>query len=129
MNKGYLSTFAVLVLLSACGSQPAEETSEVFEIPAFIPEPSSTSQQLITDAVISMTQNSQVQLGPDAFAEGDTLILHRTQLTGRDLGTVERFRLISIGENCYLIYENSGARSDLQGLDCAPYLTESPEQK
>jgi|GEM_PF-1789301 hypothetical protein len=111
----------LLLVLAACGTQPAAQHEET---PAFIPEPTAESQKIISEAVAALKNGAQIQIGNNAFAATDTLIVHRSQLTGRDLGIVDRFQLVIRDGQCGLIYANSDNRVELPDLNCSPYMLE-----
>lgn len=114
---------ACLLVLSGCAAAPAET-----EIPARLVEPSAEGRAELLAAVTSVLDVGTATLAPDALLAANTLIIERTQardasgrqLSGRDFGRPQHFRLVKHGTHCVLIHDESGTRTVLTKVSCTP---------
>ena len=95
--------------------------------PARIVDPSDRSRAELQQVVSGALNGADVLLADDALTESSVLIIERRKtgsldnppLSGRDLGTPERFRLVTSGAACVLIHEKDSARYALRETECA----------
>lgn len=115
MNKSSRLLFSCLFLAAACSSQPLDPD---IDRNAVISEPNEKAIRLVRESLEKMLNGAQTQITENAFTENSLLVIHQSQLTGRDLGSSYRFRLIKNIDDCFMIYENTGAREIIPELNC-----------
>lgn len=113
----------------ACKATPPEEsTSLPGDQPATIINPTAASHAELERVVSDMLFGAEVTLPKDALTDSSVLVVERERIQslgqppvlGRDLGTPERFRLLTTGTECVLIHESNDARYQLPQTDCVP---------
>ena len=120
---GTLRPVAAAFLVSGCLSGPAPA-----DTPARIVSPSEASRAELQRVVADALHVDEVMLAADALTESSVLVIERNRvrslenapLSGRDLGTPERFLLVKQDDHCVLVHEGSGRRLDLPSIDCIP---------
>jgi hypothetical protein len=96
--------------------------------PAVLVNPTAESRAELERVVSDMLFGADVTLADDALTETSVLIVERRKvrsmenppLSGRDLGSPERFRLYTTGTQCVLVHESDHARYELLDVECAP---------
>ena len=114
--------FAGLLLLSACASGFAEP-----DVPAVIGKPTAELAQAVSRAL----NGAPVTLADDALTRESVLVIEKApardangvRLSGRDLGTPERFRLVKNGKQCVLVHERTGTRTTLAATTCLSFTS------
>ena len=117
-------------VLAACKTTaPAPyETSLQGNVPAVIVNPTPESRAELQRAVSEMLHGADVMLADDALTQSSILTIERRRtgsldnppLSGRDLGTPERFRLLLTGTGCVLAHESDESTVALTETDCVP---------
>ncbi|SDZ98915.1 hypothetical protein [Microbulbifer marinus] len=116
---------APLVLLTACGSQPAHGDPR----PALLAEPGpevrAELQQLVSEAMHGVP----VTLAADALTKESVLVVERKpqqpRLSGREFGQPVKFQLMLDEEACWLVRLSDGERWALRKATCRPEVSES----
>lgn len=114
------ATVATL-LLAGCVSGPVPADQ-----PARIVDPDDASRAELGRVVSEALHLDEVTLADDALTGTSVLVVERGKarsldnppLSGRDLGTPERFRLLTDGERCVLVHDGSGRRFELVAVEC-----------
>lgn len=114
------SPLAALVV-GGCLSGPAPADQ-----PARITGPTDASRADLQRAVAEALHVEDVLLADDALTGSSVLVIERDRirnlenapLSGRDLGTPERFLLVIQDDRCVLVHEASERRFDLPATDC-----------
>lgn len=124
MNRARsLSAALIALLVAGCISTPVPADQ-----PARIVEPDDASRAELERAVSEALRVDEVMLADDALTGTSVLVVERSKLrsvegspplSGRDLGTPERFRLLTDGERCVLVHDGSGRRFELAATRCA----------
>ena len=104
------------------------ETSLQGNVPAVIVNPTPESRAELQRAVSEMLSGADVLLADDALTQSSILTIeHRRTgsldnppLSGRDLGSPERFHLLLTGTGCVLVHESDEATVSLPETDCVP---------
>jgi hypothetical protein len=117
----WAQSLVVACLFSGCLSGPAPADQ-----PARIVDPDDASRAELRRTVSEALQVEDVMLADDALTDSSVLVIERKRvrgldnapLSGRDLGTPERFRLVQQDERCVLVHESSGRRFDLPSAQC-----------
>lgn len=110
------------IVLSACALPDIEAQ------PAVIVEPDAQSRLALQEAVSESLEGAEVTLAADALTDSSTLVLERLRPTSREslegesrsLDRPEHFQLVTQGEACILVHEESGARHMLADTRCRP---------
>ncbi|MBT5330531.1 MAG: hypothetical protein HOL48_01980 [Porticoccaceae bacterium] len=103
-----------VVITAACSSlNPRNDR------PAVIVRANEHSRIMVQQAIANMLHGARVEIANSALTETSELAIHRTLLSGRDLGGVDNFQLVSNRGNCYLIHLNTQAREALSSIECA----------
>ena len=116
--------------LAACKTTAPvpHESSLQGSVPAIIVNATPASRAELQRAVSEMLSNADVMLADDALTHSSTLTIeHRRTgsldnppLSGRDLGSPERFHLLLTGTGCVLVHESDEATVSLTETDCVP---------
>ena len=111
------------LLAAGCvsGPLPAEQ-------PARVADSSDASRAELQRVVSHALDRDEVLLADDALTTSSVLLVERRKpraignppLSGRDLGTPERFRLLKVGDRCVLVHEGSARRFELAETHCIP---------
>lgn len=96
--------------------------------PAHIVDASAASRGELERAVSQALNVENVLLADDALTHSSWLIIEQASprsidnvpLSGRELGTSERFRLLRHDGRCVLEHESSGRHFELAETDCVP---------
>lgn len=107
---------------------PSDPPSVNGDRPAVIVNPTADSRAELKRVVSDMLFGADVMLADDALTETSVLIIERKKiqslenppLSGRDLGSPERFRLFTTGTQCMLVHETDHARYELLDTECVP---------
>jgi hypothetical protein len=103
----------ILPLLLACKTGAVKH-----EVSAYIVDPTAESQAELRQVVSSMLGGREVTLADDALTTQSMLVIEPQNLTGRDLGKPDQFRLLLSGSECVLVHLGSDARSELTKANC-----------
>ena len=116
--------------LTACNTTAPVpyETSLQGNVPAVIVNPTPESRAELQRAVSEMLSGADVMLAEDALTQSSILTIERRRpgsldnppLSGRDLGSPERFHLLLTGTGCMLVHESDEATVPLTETDCVP---------
>ena len=114
--------------LAACKTTAPvpNETSLQGNVPAVIVNPTPESRAELQRAVSEMLSGADVMLADDALTQSSILTIERRHagsldnppLSGRDLGTPERFHLLLTGTGCVLVHESDESTVALTETDC-----------
>ena len=104
------------------------ETSLQGNVPAVIVNPTPESRAELQRAVSEMLSGADVMLADDALTQSSILTVERRRtgsldnppVSGRDLGSPERFHLLLTGTGCVLVHESDEATVPLTETDCVP---------
>lgn len=118
-----LRPLAAAFLVAGCLSGPG-----LADQPARIVDPTEASRAELRRVVGDALHADDVKLAGDALTETSVLVIERSRvrslenppLSGRDLGTPERFRLVIRDGRCVLIHERNEQPFELPSTDCAP---------
>ena len=109
-----LSFASVLLTLVACKTDAVRT-----DVPARVIDPTRASRAELHQAVGSMLGGRSVTLADDALTKDSLLIVEPKNLTGRDFGRPEHFRLVLRESRCALVHEESDSRFELMKTDCS----------
>ena len=118
---GALLRGSAIVLILACISCSSQQVDPANDEPAIIDASSTnpeTVSKVLTEAVAFLSEGAQINVAGDALTEISLLIVHRSQLLGRDLSRPQRFNLVINSGHCYLIHADTGMRHKIEGLNC-----------
>jgi hypothetical protein len=107
------------LISAACSGQAPDK-----EVPAVLIAPSAEARAELAAAVSTALSSAPVTLAADALTDSSLLTIEQQPLrgnpaaTGRQLGTAERFRLVTDGEQCTLVHETGGGRYVLAASTC-----------
>lgn len=115
-----LGTLAATACL-ACPAAPREHA-------AVLTNPTAETRRELSAVLDEALHGAPVRLADDALTRESVLLIDRVQwrdsgglpLDGRQLGRPERFRLITHGSDCVLVYERTGRQYSLNAATCAP---------
>ncbi|WP_143186900.1 hypothetical protein [Microbulbifer donghaiensis] len=114
---------ATLLLLTACGSQPALGDPR----PALLLDAGAEVRAELLRVVSAAMHGAQVTLAPDALTEESVLIVARKpqqpRLSGREFDKPVKFQLVLDGEACWLVRQADGERWVLRGASCRPEVS------
>jgi hypothetical protein len=118
---------AALTACKAAAPVPYESSLQG-DVPAVIVNPTAESRAELQQAVSQMLSGVDVLLAAEALTKSSTLTIERKRsgslenppLSGRDLGTPERFHLLLTGTGCVLVHESDQSTVPLKQTDCAP---------
>ena len=118
---------AVLVSCKTTAPVPYESSLQG-NVPAVIVNPTPESRAELQRAVSEMLSGADVLLADGALTQSSTLTIERRRsgsldnppLSGRDLGSPERFHLLLTGTGCVLVHESDEATVSLTETDCVP---------
>lgn len=104
------------------------ESSLQGNVPAIIVNPTAESRAELHQAVSNMLSGADVTLADEALTNSSVLTIERKRigslesppLSGRDLGTPERFHLLLTGTGCVLVHESDESTVSLTETDCVP---------
>lgn len=104
------------------------ESSLQGNVPAVIVNPTAASRAELRQAVSELLGGADVMLADDALTQTSILTIERRRsgtldkppLSGRDLGSPERFHLLLTGTGCVLVHESDEATVPLTETDCVP---------
>jgi len=116
-------TIGASLFTAACNN-----LSAAHDVAAVISEPSVESRTELLRVVSTALNGDQVLLADDALTRNSLLTIERNpprnlqdrQLTGRQLGRPEQFRLVMQGSDCILVHQSSGERWQLRETNCVP---------
>lgn len=115
-----------LLLQSACAVSPSTKAMS----PALLHHSTPEITQQLTQAISrALNVNSaSLNLAPDVFTQHSQVVIERNtqppptmpELNGRliQAPVVHRFTLMKRADECYLVYEKTGAPQRLDGLSC-----------
>jgi hypothetical protein len=114
----------MLAALAACQSQTVAMPTET---QALLVQPTAAAQKELQATVARMLSAPTVAVAGDALQSDSLMIIEQTrhrdakglQLSGRDFGKPEQFRLLKIGDACVLVRLHTGARAVLRESRCA----------
>lgn len=111
----------VMLTAAACLSTPPDAGT-----PARIVDPGPASRDELQRVVSDALGAGEVMLDEAALTDSSWLVVERRRirdldnapLSGRDLGSPERFRLRLHGDDCVLVHEQTGRRYPLNAAAC-----------
>ncbi len=112
----YLAAFPVAVGFLALGACKFDAVR--VEVPAQIVDHTPESYSELQQVVSSALGGRSVTIAEDALTKKSLLVIEPKHLTGRDLRTVEQFRLVISGSTCVLVHLGSDARTELSRANC-----------
>ncbi len=113
-NANALTLVGIVILLSACKAGGMRT-----DVPARITNPTQNSRAELQRVVTDALGGRQVRIADDALTSDNQLIIEPANLTGRDFGRPEHFRLVLSGSQCVLVHQDSQARLALAETTCA----------
>lgn len=127
MSRRATVAFAALAL-AACVSL-AQPEGEALRL-----APDEASQAELVRVVSAALGRPGVTIAADALTRDSLLIIEPVpardatgqRLSGRDLGRPEHFRLLSRGEDCTLLHEQTGQRHELRASRCTLVRRDAP---
>ena len=104
------------------------ESSLQGNVPAVIVNPTAASRAELRQAVSELLGGADVMLADGALTRSSILSIERRRagsldnppLSGRDLGSPERFHLLLTGTGCMLVRESDESTVPLTETDCVP---------
>lgn len=116
---------AALTACKAMAPVPYESSLQG-NVPAVIVNPTPASRAELQRAVSKMLSGADVMLADEALTKSSILTIERKRtqsldnppLSGRDLGTPERFHLLLTGTGCVLVHESDESMVPLPETDC-----------
>ncbi len=108
-----LSIVGVILVLNACKTDTVRA-----EVPAHVVDPTPESHAELQHVVSSALGGRSVTIAENALTKESMLIIGPRNLTGRDLGKPEQFRLVLSGSTCILVHLGSNSRSELAKTNC-----------
>ncbi len=109
-----LSVVGVFLALAACRTGAVRA-----EVPARVVDPTPESRAELQHVVSSTLGGRAVTIADDALTKDSLLIIEPKNLTGRDLGKPDHFRLVLSDSRCVLVHQESDARIELTETSCA----------
>jgi hypothetical protein len=118
-----LLVIGVLAVWSGCQTLTGSR-----DVPARITHPTPESRAELQRVVSDALHGAAVTLADDALTESSVLTIERRrprdmqgrEMTGRELGRPEQFRLFRNGERCVLVQQPDGPRWALEQTTCVP---------
>jgi hypothetical protein len=98
------------------------------DVQAVLTNPTAQSHAELERVVSAAINGAPVTLAADALTADGMLIVERARpqgakdmnLSGRETGRPEHFRLVASGSRCVLVHQESGRRWTLQSVTCSP---------
>jgi hypothetical protein len=98
------------------------------DVPAVLTSPTAQSRVELVRVVSAAMNGASVTVADDALTADGTLIVERAQhrgakdmnLSGRETGRPEHFRLVKSGSRCVLVHQETGRRWTLESATCSP---------
>lgn len=116
-----LAVFVSCVILSACQMTSAQVPS-----PAVLTNPGPEVRLEISQAIIAMTGYSSVALADQDLTQSSELVIERRHqktangvlIQGRDLELPQRFTLVLLGAQCWLVHQSTKQSTLLKKARC-----------
>jgi hypothetical protein len=97
-------------------------------VPAVLTSPTAESHAELLRVVREAMNGAPVTLADNALTADDALIVERAQqpaakemnLSGRETGRPDHFRLVKSGSRCVLVHQETGRRWTLESATCSP---------
>ncbi len=112
-NLTVLGIVGVFLALGACKTDAIRS-----EVSAQVIDPTPESHAELQHVVSSALGGRSVTIAENALTKESMLIIGPRNLTGRDLGKPEQFRLVLSGSTCILVHLGSNSRSELAKTNC-----------
>ncbi len=109
-----ISVVGMTLVISACKTDDVRQ-----DVPARIIDPTPESRTELLHVVSSTLGGRTVTIADDALTKDSMLIIEPKNLTGRDFGKPDHFRLVISNSRCVLVHEESDARLELTETGCA----------
>lgn len=119
-----IASVCVLGILSACSTAMSDQKSG----PAILLESSTKNTQVISQAMSLALNGKKVSLTANAFRKSSDHTLEKKAFTGMNskpadglilgIPVIHRFSLLSSGSSCHLVYEKTGTKYPLNGINC-----------
>ncbi len=109
-----ISVVGMTLVISACKTDDVRQ-----DVPARIIDPTPESRTELLHVVSSTLGGRTVTIADDALTKDSMLIIEPKNLTGRDFGKPDHFRLVLSDSRCVLVHQESDARSELMETGCA----------
>jgi hypothetical protein len=111
--------------LLAAGCHPRLAPADV---PAVLTSPTAESRADLVRVVREAMNGAPVTIADNALTADDALIVERARqpaakdmnLSGRETGRPEHFRLVKSGSLCVLVHQETGRRWTLESATCSP---------
>lgn len=108
-----IHVLGISLVLSACKTAAVRT-----EVPAYRVDPTAESSAELRQVVSSMLGGRAVTIADDALTTQSLLVIEPKNLTGRDLGKPDQFRLVRSDSSCVLVHLGSAGRSELTKTNC-----------
>jgi hypothetical protein len=116
-----ISVTVATFVLGACQVLPVQA-----DVPAKLVNTTAQARAQLATAVAQMLGVPSVALADNALTDTNTLIIEKTrprdasgqQISGRDFGKPEIFKLVKRGDICVLIHERTASRITLNEASC-----------
>ena len=98
------------------------------DVPAVLTAPTAQSHAELARVVSAAMNGAPVTVADNALTADGMLIVERAQhrgaqdmnLSGRETGRPEHFRLVKSGSRCVLVHQDTGRRWTLESATCSP---------
>jgi hypothetical protein len=98
------------------------------DMPAVLTSPTAQSHAELVRVVSKAMNGAPVTIADNALTADGMLIVERAQhrgakdmnLSGRETGRPEHFRLVKSGSRCVLVHQDTGRRWTLKSATCSP---------
>ena len=98
------------------------------DVPAVLTSPTAQSRAELARVVSAAMNGAPVTVADNALTADGMLIVERAQhrgakdmnLSGRETGRPEHFRLVKSGSRCVLVHQDTGRRWTLKSATCSP---------
>jgi len=98
------------------------------DVPAVLTNPTAQSRAELVRIVSAAMNRATVTIADNALTADGVLIVERAQqpaakdmnLSGRETGRPEHFRLVRSGSRCVLVHQETGRRWTLESATCSP---------
>ena len=108
-----LGTVTVIGLSACQTTQPLSEP-----VQARLVKSTSANTAVLSKAVSEALGGRKVTLAPNVLMDKSTLVMDPKFVDDRSFQRPDHFRLMTNGQSCYLVHEESGKSMPLKGMDC-----------
>lgn len=109
----FLGAISAAALAACQTSAPLSEP-----VGARLLESSSANTAVLSKAVSEALGGRKVTLAPNVLMDRSTLVMDPKFVSSRSLQRPDHFRLMTNGQSCYLVHEETGASMPLKGMKC-----------